>query len=205
MQDRTVSLAITFDYGQRAAKREIDAARTFCKSFNIEHRVIDLPWLADLGASALTHAARPLPPATTETLDKGAAARAEAVWVPNRNGLFVAVAAAFAEGLGAQEVTTGFNAEEAATFPDNGLRFIEAADRALELSTLSQVKINAPLRNMDKEAIAAKFLELDLDPASFWCCYEGGEKLCGSCESCCRTVRAFRAAGSWDIVEGRFA
>ncbi|MBN1282678.1 MAG: 7-cyano-7-deazaguanine synthase QueC [Proteobacteria bacterium] len=204
MREAEIALAITFDYGQRAAEREAEAALEFCRRFGIEHRTVELPWLAELGSSALTHAERPLPVAAAETLDQGAKGRAEAVWVPNRNGLFVAIAASFAEGLGAERVIAGFNAEEAAAFPDNGAGFIEATDRALSLSTLKRVRLLCPARDMEKGEIAAEFVGLDLDPRAFWCCYDGGERHCGACESCARSIRAFRSAGAWDLVSERF-
>ena len=34
--------AITFDYGQKAIKREITASKELCKYYNIPHRIIDL-------------------------------------------------------------------------------------------------------------------------------------------------------------------
>src|SRR5204862_304097 len=62
---------------------------------------------------------------------------ARAVWVPNRNGILVNIAAGFAESLGAASVVVGFNREEAETFPDNTLDFAAAATAALGFSTLS--------------------------------------------------------------------
>ena len=62
------------------------------------------------------------------------------MWVPNRNGVFIAIAAAFAESLGADLVVTGFNAEEAATFPDNSAAFAAAATESLRFSTANGVR-----------------------------------------------------------------
>ncbi len=205
MQSCDVALALTFDYGQRAAAREKEAAAAFCRERSIEHRSIALPWLAELGKSPLTHKDAKLPVVEPKNLESNSHERAEAVWVPNRNGLFIAIAASFAEGMEAKHVIAGFNREEAATFPDNGIEFIDATEGALCFSTLNKVKILCPTKDMDKKAIAREFVGLKLGPHSFWCCYEGGERLCGVCESCARTIRAFRAAGGWDFVSGRFA
>ena len=46
--------ALTFNYGQRSAEMEIKSARAVCKEIGADHTVIDLPWLAELGSSALT-------------------------------------------------------------------------------------------------------------------------------------------------------
>ncbi len=46
--------ALTFDYGQRSADMEIKSAKAVCQEIEAEHTVIELPWLSELGRSALT-------------------------------------------------------------------------------------------------------------------------------------------------------
>jgi len=118
------------------------------------------------------------------------AGSAAAVWVPGRNLVFIAIAAAWAEKLGAAEVVTGFNAEEAATFPDNSREFAAAADRALEFSALRRVRLSAPLAGLDKAAIVRLGRELGAPLELAWSCYRGGEHPCGRCESCRRRSAA---------------
>ena len=48
-------LALTFDYGQRAAANEIEHASMICRKFDVPHEVIELPWLRNFGG-ALTDA-----------------------------------------------------------------------------------------------------------------------------------------------------
>ncbi|MFA4973107.1 MAG: 7-cyano-7-deazaguanine synthase QueC [bacterium] len=204
MRSCDIALALTFDYGQRAAAREKEAAAAFCRERDIEHRSIALPWLAELGKSPLTHKDAKLPVVEPKNLESSGHERAQAVWIPNRNGLFVAIAASFAEGMEAKHVIAGFNREEAETFPDNGVPFMEATEGALSFSTLNKVGILCPTKNMDKKAIAREFIALKLGPDSFWCCYEGREKLCGRCESCARTMRAFKANDAFDAIRERF-
>ena len=203
--DARVHTALTFDYGQRAREREVETARAFCRQRRIEHRVIELPWLKAWTSTALVDRRRDLPLVAIEGLDAGGEERARATWVPNRNGLFIAIAAALAEGLELSSVVAGFNAEEAATFPDNSQAFLDAANASLAFSTLHRIQVVSPTAPMTKARIAQRFLELGLDPELFWCCYEGGEKLCGRCESCSRTQRAFAAIGSPELIRGRFA
>ena len=124
--------------------------------------------------------------------------------VPNRNGTLVAMAAAFAESTGTDSIIMGLNLEEAAAFPDNSEAFLKATNEALALSTLKGVKLESPTVGMMKAEIAQEFIRLDIDPGLFWCCYEGGERLCGKCESCARAIRAFKAVGGWDLVSARF-
>lgn len=205
MREHTVALAITFDYNQRAARRETAAAARFCASRGIAHETIALPWLGETTTTALVKRSARLPICTPETLENGSEARASAVWVPNRNGLFVAIAASIAEARGIGAIVAGFNAEEATTFPDNSAAFVDATNAALAQSTRSGVTLLAPTIAWTKEEIARRFVALDLDPASLWCCYDGGERLCGCCESCARAIRAFRRAGAWELVKRRFA
>jgi 7-cyano-7-deazaguanine synthase len=187
-----VALALTFDYGQRAARREVEAARAIAAYLGVPHRTIALPFLGEITRTALVAGAIPHPSAAD--LDSPRAREtAKAVWVPNRNGVLVNIAAAFAESLGAERVVVGFNREEAATFPDNSEGFAAAATAALAFSTLSKVRLDAPTGAMTKREIVragrAAGAPLDL----IWSCYEGGERPCGACESCLRQARALLA------------
>lgn len=199
-----VLLALTFDYGQRAAVDEIGVSRALCLKFGIEHKVIPLPWLKEITNTALVNSSKPLPSVNAETVDNDARENASAVWVPNRNSIFISIAAAFAEAGGADTIIAGFNAEEAETFPDNSKEFVNAENESLKISTFGRVRIESPVLEMTKEEIAKNFVSLELDANNFWCCYDKGSKFCGRCESCARTIRAFRKIGAWEMVKGRF-
>jgi 7-cyano-7-deazaguanine synthase len=185
--------ALTFDYGQRASKKEIAAATFFCSQLKIEHQILDLSWLSRLTTTALVNENEKLP--FLKNLDDIIEGNqsAKAVWVPNRNGVFLNIAASFAESLGAQFVVPGFNKEEASTFPDNSQGYIDALNLSFGLSTLSQVKVKCFTTGLGKREIVtrAKVLNIDLDMV--WSCYRGGVKKCGECESCQRTLRALNA------------
>lgn len=183
-----VTQAITLDYGQRAAGREIAAARAFCQLWDIQHEVHHVPWLAS--DSALTDRNKPLP--TLQNLDSLADAQetAAAVWVPNRNGVFINVAASIAEQKKIPWVIVGFNREEAVTFPDNSTGFVEAANRALDFSTQGRVQVMSPTLPLNKTEIARWARAHDLPLDKVWPCYEGGEAWCRTCESCKRFLRA---------------
>jgi 7-cyano-7-deazaguanine synthase len=189
-------LALTVDYGQRAASSEIRAARALSSRFDVRHEVLELRWLGELGGSSLTDSAKPVPKMESSQLDNLEVARetAKSVWVPNRNGVLINVAAARAERLGASRVVVGFNAEEAATFPDNSGEFIARATRALELSTANQVKVACYTTEWDKTKIVAE-LRRQVPEFPFdlvWSCYHAGDRPCGECESCRRMARALK-------------
>jgi len=191
-----IALAITVDYGQRAAEREITASERLCRRFDWRHEVVPARWLARESGGALLVGGADLPAPSAEDLSGAAAERsASAVWVPNRNGLFVAIAAARAEAVGAEEIVVGFNAEESVTFPDNSAEYVAACDRALSYSTRTAVRVRAPLLAMDKVHVVREGARLGVDFDELWPCYEGGAEICGRCESCRRFARALEAAG----------
>ena len=198
------AVALTFDYGQRAAPREIEAARTLCARHAILHEVIELPWLRRITTTSLVNRQSSVPPATIETLDETHAAheRMRGVWVPNRNGLFANVAACYAEAREAPIIIVGFNAEEAVTFSDNSAACAQALTEAFAYSTQIHPTVVSPTMPMRKEEIARVAVREGL--TAFWSCYFGGDKMCGICESCLRTVRAFRAADAFNLIAARF-
>jgi 7-cyano-7-deazaguanine synthase len=195
--ERRPVLALTFDYGQRASRKEQEAARKTAEHLKIAHRILSIPWLAELTTTSLVAHDTPLPHLQEKELDDLTKSKksAAAVWVPNRNGIFLNIAAAYAEALGASTLITGFNAEEGVTFPDNSAPFVRAADEFFWYSTQNQVKVLSHTLKWNKADIARKAVELKIPLADLWFCYEGGDAPCGRCESCMRDFRAFREAG----------
>jgi 7-cyano-7-deazaguanine synthase len=179
-----VVLALTFDYGQRAAKRERDASAKIARHYKVPHRVIAIPWLAGLTGTALVNRKAKLP--VNEMSERSA----KAVWVPNRNGVFIEIAAAHAESLGATRLITGFNKEEAVTFPDNSPAYVHAVNKALSFSTANGVRVVSFTGTLEKKGIVNLGRRLDAPLRFIWPCYEGGKRWCGECESCLRSLRA---------------
>ena len=189
-QDVGVALALFINYGQRAALREEQMAKASCEHLGIEFRSLDLKFIADLGGSSLTDSQKKL--ATNVEIDDLEASKISAknVWVPNRNGILLNVAAGFAEALGADFVIPGFNKEEAATFPDNSQDFLDAMSESLGFSTANQVKAKCYTTGLLKPQIYRRALDLNVKTQFIWPCYESGEEHCKQCESCQRFYRA---------------
>ncbi len=194
-QGTKICRAITFDYGQRAALREIQTSERLCRHFKVLHSVIPLPWFRELwSAGALLTDSEPLPkPSLTDLSDaKACSQSARKVWVPNRNGVFLEIAAGIAESRGADSVVVGFNREEAASFPDNCTAYLDALTRALSFSTSNGVTIEAPTAAMDKSQIVRTAMDIGFPLDLVWSCYEGFDRMCGVCESCMRLRRALK-------------
>lgn len=192
-----VVLTITFDYGQRAAAREIYSASQLSSKLGVSHKVLDLSWFKEFTQTSLVNHSKEIPTSSSVKIDdlKQSGVTAKAVWVPNRNGIFLNIAAAFAEGLKADWIVPGFNAEEAATFPDNSQGYLEAATHAFSYSTSNKVQVKCFTTQMTKTQIVARGRELDVDFDSVWPCYFGEVTPCGQCESCQRFKRAIAAQG----------
>jgi len=190
-------LALTFDYGQRAADKEVECARRICERYGVRHEAIELPWLEDVTRTSLVYRGEQVPTLTEAELDREARARetAHAVWVPNRNGTFINIAGCFADAHDIEYVVCGFNAEEGATFPDNRPEFVEAINRSLYYSTENHAKVMAPVIDLDKAGIIKKGVSIGAPLDLSWSCYYSGERPCGKCESCVRRARAFKRAG----------
>ncbi len=190
-EESQVLLALTFNYGQRAALREIEHAAKLAKAIGTRHRVIDLPWFRDFTKTSLVDSSMDIPTTGVSIDDHIASTHsAKAVWVPNRNGIFLNIGAAFAEGLLADWLVPGFNFEEAQTFPDNSEAYLQAATRSLQFSTANQVQVRCFTTDLTKPQIVKLGRKLKVPFDLIWTCYFGDEKQCGRCESCLRFDRA---------------
>ena len=198
-----IELALTFDYGQRSSQREIEYSKVICNHFGIEHKVIPLEWLGNITKTSLVSRDMDVPELTQDDISDSAAPEvtqgsAKSVWVPNRNGVMINIAASFAESLGCEYVVVGFNGEEAATFPDNSFEYVQAVDECLSYSTQNGVKVLAPLIEFDKTGIVREALRSGAPLEWSWSCYHGADAPCGVCESCVRRARGFAEAGAED-------
>lgn len=197
LKETEVLLCLTFDYGQRAAQKEKESAAYLASYYKVRHRLVKLGFLKSITKTALVNAGADIPEPEQVALDdyNKSKATAEAVWTPNRNGVFINVAAAFAEAYGCDIIVAGFNREEAATFPDNSEDFVNAANRTLNYSTLNKVKLVSYTQSLDKIEIVKQGMKEGLPFQYIWSCYRGEDKMCGLCESCLRFRRAAKAAG----------
>lgn len=194
LREGEVKLCLTFDYGQRAHLQEVRSATEISGHYRLKHKVIILPFLRDITGTSLVNTGVCIPEPNVDELDQEETmlANARLVWVPNRNGLFINIAAAFAESMGCTKIVAGFNAEEAKSFPDNSREFITASNQALSFSTLNRVRVISYTQMLNKAEIVRLGRTLGTPFKYLWPCYYGGEKICGLCESCMRYLRALK-------------
>ncbi len=191
-----IKLALTFDYNQRAAEDEIKAAEEICRVYNIEHEIIKLPFLGKISNSALNNN-------NNLEFENLGYESMKAVWVPNRNGLFLNIAAAYCDSRDYKYIIFGANKEEAETFSDNSIGFCNSIEKCFEYSTLNGVKVTAPLFGFLKYEIINLAVELNADLSLIKSCYNAGDKNkhCGACESCKRLKNAILNSKHKDLIK----
>ena len=182
-----IDFALTFDYGQKAAENEIEASKKIAEYYNIKHKIIRLDWLKEITNTALV-ADLPVP-----DTDLGTSESAKQVWVPNRNGLFLNIAAAYADSYEYNYIIYGANKDEGKTFSDNTETFRAEVSKVFETSTLVHPKVIAPLINFTKNDIVKIAMENSIPLELVRSCYNSGKKHCGVCESCIHLKQALIA------------
>ncbi len=126
-------------------------------------------------------------------------------YVPARNTVFLSLALAWAETLGAQDLFIGVNAVDYSGYPDCRPEFIEAFERLARLATKAGVegaafRVHAPLIRMTKADIIRRGLELGVDYGMTHSCYDpdASGRPCGHCDSCLLRAKGFAEAGAAD-------
>jgi 7-cyano-7-deazaguanine synthase len=177
-----VRLVLFCNYGQRALSSERASAIDVVSYYGLPFREVDVTWMRDLSPEGMRDFEAGEPARDVDDdLDS-----LDAVWIPNRNGLFLNVAAAFAESYDCGTVVTGFNREEAVEFPDNTREYVDAVNVGFEYSTRFGVRVVSYTLDLTKREILRKGIELSAPLSAIWSCYRGGERMCGSCASCRR-------------------
>jgi 7-cyano-7-deazaguanine synthase len=184
-------------YGQRTQKRELQAFESIADHYKVADRLsVDLPYLGQIGGSALTDKYVELPEGDLER------SGIPISYVPFRNGNLLAVAVSWAEKLQANHIYIGAVEEDSSGYPDCRQGFFEVFDRLIELGTRpeTRIKIMAPLIHMSKREIILLGLELGAPLELTWSCYRNDEVACGRCDSCLLRLRGFREAGIEDPI-----
>jgi 7-cyano-7-deazaguanine synthase len=190
--------ALTIRYGQVHAA-EIDAARRVAKALGVvRHLELDVP-LSKFGGSALVGEGE-IP--KNRALD---GSDIPITYVPARNTVFLSLAMAWAEALGAETIVIGVNALDYSGYPDCRPEFLRAFEHLASVATKAGVeghplRILAPLLELSKAEIIRRGLSLDVDYGLTLSCYDPTPhgRPCGRCDSCRLRARGFEEAGAVD-------
>lgn len=186
--------ALTVAYGQ-VHEVEIAAARRVAASLAVAaHRVLSLD-LAGFGGSALVGAGAI--PKDRSLKDIGAPGDIPSTYVPARNTVLLALALAWCEALGGQDIFIGVNVLDASGYPDCRPEFVAAFQTLAGVATRNPIRIHAPLIALTKAEIIQRGRELGIDYSVTHSCYDpmadGGA--CGRCDACILRKKGFAETG----------
>ena len=176
--------ALTVRYGQLHACELAAAARVAAALGAAEHRVLTLD-LAPLARSALTSPDLAVPK-DRSLAEIGAPGDVPVTYVPARNTVLLALALAWAETLGAQDIFVGVNVLDASGYPDCRPAFIDAFQALAQVATRGGgFRVRAPLIAMTKAEIILAGARLGVDYGLTHSCYDPiDDRACGRCDAC---------------------
>lgn len=190
--------ALSFDYGQRH-RSELDAAQRVALNLGArEHKIITLD-LRSIGGSALTDNGIAVPQSPQTGIP--------VTYVPARNTVFLSLALAWAEVLGAQHLFIGVNAVDYSGYPDCRPEYIAAFEKLANLATKAGVEgktlsCHTPLIHLSKAQIIKEGLRLGVDFAQTVSCYNADQegRACKQCDACRLRAAGFAAAAVPDLT-----
>lgn len=192
---------ISFNYGQKHSI-ELQQAKIICERYNINHVIIDISFLNTLVDSALTSNG-------DVNIRHSRLKHLPASFVPNRNALFITLAHAYAQKVGAETLITGVCETDFSGYPDCRQVFIDSIQHSLHLASDIRVVILTPLMYLNKAQtfeLAREEGVLDDVINLSHTCYNGDREHfhewgygCGTCPAC-----NLRAKGWEDFKLNRY-
>ncbi len=178
---------ITFDYGQRHS-RETQFAREVTRLLDVPFLHVDISKIRPLfGYNSQTGDAEvPNGHYTDEVM--------KTTVVPNRNMIFLSLAASTAISWGYDAVAYGCHSGDHAIYPDCRLEFVIAVQRVLGLCHSRPIRLFAPFTTRPKSFIVDMGHRLGVPFELTWSCYKGGVHHCGKCGTCVERKEAFALA-----------
>ena len=184
-------------YGQRTERRELKAFHDIADFYKVSRRLAtNIAHLAQIGGSSLTDHKIEVSQADL------ASTEIPTSYVPFRNAHLLAIATSWAEVISANRIYIGAVAEDSSGYPDCRPEFYEAFQRAIEVGTKPETKIQivTPVIELRKSEIIQRGLALGAPLKLSWSCYKREDVACGECDSCALRLRGFREAGEVDPI-----
>lgn len=190
--------AMSFIYGQKHSV-ELERAKQIAVSYKVmEHECFTLP-LGEIRGSSLTDD-------KIDVKDYQNGGGIPNTYVPARNTIFLSMALAWAEVIGAYDIFLGANNVDYSGYPDCRPEYFRAFEKVSQLATKvgveenQQFKIHTPLLYMSKAEIIQLGIQLGIDYSQTLSCYRPDVKgrACGKCDSCVYRKKGFAEAGVVD-------
>jgi 7-cyano-7-deazaguanine synthase len=189
---------LTFNYGQRH-NMEVEQAKKIAAYYNVrEHRIVDISFLNQIGGSALTDL-------SIDVRTEGVEEDIPATYVPARNMIFLSLASAYAEVIGADAIYIGVSAVDYSGYPDCRPEFIDSMTETVNLATKAgatgqNIRIKTPLIDLTKKETIEEGLKYNVPYHLSTSCYLGEKEACGKCDSCQLRIKGFKEAGAKDPI-----
>jgi len=187
--------AITFNYGSRHNKKEIECAKWNTKRLGVEHHIFDLEnIIGQHFQSAILKGGENVPHGhyAEENMKKTV--------VPLRNGIMLLLVGGYADSINFNEVWIASHSGDHHIYLDCRPAFNRLMNLAIEYGTENRVKISAPFNHMYKEDIVSKGHQLAVPFEHTWSCYKGGREPCLKCGTCLERIISFRKANVKDSL-----
>ena len=188
---------VSVSYGQKHSK-ELDCAQNIADYYELEHYELDLSQIMRYSnCSLLSHSTEDIDSGTYEEQIEASSDGKVSTYVPFRNGLMLSSVAALAMSIYPNDIThiyLGAHADDATAnaYADTSKAFTDAMTLAIDEGTYHQVKVEAPLVEMNKAQVVKEGLRLKVPYSKTWSCYVGEEKPCGKCGTCIDAIEAFK-------------
>lgn len=189
--------ALSIIYGQKHSK-EVDCARYQCELLGVPFDLLDLSFFGKfLSSSSLINGSKEEVPHIIDVMGDPQ----PSTYVPNRNMMFLSIAAAYAENLGANDVYYGAQRHDLYGYFDTTPEFLYRINYVLELNRKNQVTIKAPFVQYSKANVIALGLSLGVDYSHTYSCYSGNEKPSRFSATSAERLKAFAELGLTDPLE----
>ncbi len=195
------SYCLTINYGQKH-RIEIFKAKQISQLIKVkQHKILNID-LSSLVNSALTGADKVPKDRNINKIKKDI----PTTYVPARNTVFLSLALAWAESIGAADIFIGANAVDYSGYPDCRPEYLLAFTKMANLATKAGVegmlryRIHAPLIEFTKAEIIRQGLSLGVDYSMTHSCYDPSPQgmACGACDSCILRRKGFVEIGALD-------
>ena len=198
MQEFNAVYTMIVNYEQRHSI-EVEMAQKIAERLQVETRVVRLP-LKDIVYSALIDKEKEIPGSLAASKNE---AGVPFTYVPFRNGIFLSLAAAFAESREIFNMVTGFNLIDTPDYPDTTTAFTKKMQAAINQGTSAAITgknftIHTPLIGKSKKEILQMGFQLGVDYSYSVSCYRGDEIPCLRCPSCDIRLTAFKQLNKED-------
>ena len=180
-----VAACVSFDYGAKHNSCEIPFAQLHAQRHGVLQQTISLDFINQLFKSDLLKSGGEIPDGHYAELSM------KQTVVPFRNGIMLAIAAGYAESIGAAALVIAAHSGDHAIYPDCREPFMQAMATAMSAGTYEKIQLLRPFIAMDKAAIAQRGTTLGIDFSETWSCYKGGTLHCGICGTCVERREAF--------------